>query len=199
MCGRPVSDGSGVDARSPALKKCATSDDMRDPGPGPHTCREATRAELTYLRCRLGCCCPSCSPRGGHTGRYPYRPHSRFCCLLSSPAALQGEGGLPRGAAPVEYRAVNPGPGGDAGITRRRAGGSRHKHRGWVRRGQAARIPTWNASPRVGVSTRQGGDVAQEISQSRASVLLATSHSNSIVHAIPGYPASSPGRPFVRL
>ena len=35
--------------------------------------------------------------------------------------------------------------------------------------------------------------MAQEISQSRASVLLATSHSNSIVHAIPGYPASSPG------
>ena len=99
----------------------------------------------------------------------------------------------------VEYRAAKPGPGGDAGITRRRAGGSRHKHRGWVRRGQAARIPTWNASPRVGVSTRQGGDVAQEISQSRASVLLATSHSNSIVHAIPGYPASSPGRPFVWL
>ena len=97
----------------------------------------------------------------------------------------------------VEYRAVNPGPGGDAGITRRRAGGSRHKHRGWVRRGQAARIPTWNASPRVGVSTRQGGDVAQEISLSRASVRLATSHSNSIVHAIHGYPASSPGRPFV--
>ena len=32
-------------------------------------------------------------------GRYPFRPHSRFCCLLSSPAALQGEGGLPRGAA----------------------------------------------------------------------------------------------------
>ena len=100
---------------------------------------------------------------------------------------------------PVEYRAANPGPGGDAGITRRRAGGSRHKHRGWVRRGQAARIPTWNASPRVGVSTRQGGDVAQEISQSRANIRLATSHSNSIVHAIPGYPASSPGRPFVRL
>ena len=39
--------------------------------------------------------------------------------------------------------------------------------------------------------------MAQEISQSRASVLLATSHSNSIVHAIHGYPASSPGRPFV--
>ena len=97
----------------------------------------------------------------------------------------------------VEYRAVNPGPGGDAGITRRRAGGSRHKHRGWVRRGQAARIPTWNTSPRVGVSTRQGGDVAQDLSQSRASIRLATSHSNSIVHAIPGYPASSPGRPFV--
>ena len=40
--------------------------------------------------------------------------------------------------------------------------------------------------------------MAQDLSQSRASVLLATSHSNSIVHAIPGYPASSPGRPFVR-
>ena len=47
----------------------------------------------------------------------------------------------------VEYRAVNPGPGGDAGITRRRAGGGRHTHRGWARRGQAARIPTWDASP----------------------------------------------------
>ena len=47
----------------------------------------------------------------------------------------------------VEYRAVNPGPGGDAGITRRRAGGGRHTHRGWARRGQAARIPTWAASP----------------------------------------------------
>ena len=39
--------------------------------------------------------------------------------------------------------------------------------------------------------------MAQDLSQSRASVRLATSHSNSIVHAIPGYPASSPGRPFV--
>ena len=35
------------------------------------------------------------------------------------------------------------------------------------------------------------------LSQSRASVRLATSLSNSIVHAIHGYPASSPGRPFV--
>ena len=32
-------------------------------------------------------------------GRYPYGPHSRCCCFLSSPAALQGEGGLQRGAA----------------------------------------------------------------------------------------------------
>ena len=36
---------------------------------------------------------------------------------------------------------------GTPGSTRRRAGGSRHTHRGWARRGQAARIPTWNASP----------------------------------------------------
>ena len=81
-----------------APKSAATSGSALSPS-GNHTGREVARAGLTSCRCLLWGRCPSCSPRGGHAGRYPYRPHSRFCCLLSSPAALQGEGGLPRGAA----------------------------------------------------------------------------------------------------